>query len=134
ELAARHDVPIVLPDGLDRPDSNHLQIRFIMRLKGEGCGDTQHPSLTATVYKQSRLSYQYEAGFPRTPPSAPDLGAFPQSLLEPSSIQPDRLMIAVPDQPSTADLEAAANVAAAVGRYAGGRDVGIQLAPASGAG
>lgn len=127
ETAAQRELAISIPQTIIQPDINLVALRFIMRLPREGCADTEHPALSATIYRQSRLHYDFLDGFPRTPPGAPDLGRFPLTLLEPSTIVPDRLTMIVPDSPVDSDLRAVMNVSASVGRFTSGRPVAMQL-------
>ncbi|MEK7216739.1 MAG: cellulose biosynthesis cyclic di-GMP-binding regulatory protein BcsB [Chloroflexota bacterium] len=103
-----------------------------MRLTREGCSDLGHPSLTATVYKQTRLRYQYLPGFPKSPAEEPDLGRFPLTFLNPSNGYTNNVALGVPDNPSDSDLRAAMNVAGALSRGGENRPLNLRLVPWSG--
>ncbi|MCX6021686.1 MAG: cellulose biosynthesis cyclic di-GMP-binding regulatory protein BcsB, partial [Chloroflexi bacterium] len=70
-----------------KPDLNKIEIRIIMRLPRDGCADTSHPALSATIFRQTRIKYDFLPGFPRDPWEPPDLARFPETLMEPSAIQ-----------------------------------------------
>lgn len=127
ETGQAREIPIYIASGAIRPDINHVMLRFTMRLPREACIDTEHPALIATVYRQTRIKYDLLLNLPLLPRESPDLGRFPLTLMEPSSIKPDRLAIVVPDDPSPLELRASLNVAAAVRRYAGARPVDMHL-------
>jgi len=128
--ARPREVEIPLPPSLIRSNTNHIQIKFIMRLPREACSDTEHPALTATVFRQTRMRYDYLPGYPRAPQEAPDLGLFPLTLLESRGMEPPRLALVVPDEARQTDLRTALNISAVVGRQAGGRNITMRLLPA----
>ncbi|GEM_PF-2586351 len=130
EQAAQHEVSIAVPLSVLREDVNLVEVRFFMQIPGTGCGNSDHPSLYATVFKQTRLSYTYAPGPVMNPLPPPDLSRFPITLLDPSPGQEDRLVLVVPDDPSQAEWQAAVDVGAAVGRYGGSRHLALTLLPA----
>lgn len=129
DTARQREIHIPLPAARLKPNTNHIQIRYVMRLPGEGCTDLLHPGLTATVYKQTRIRYQYLTGLPRSSGDEPDLGRFPVTFLDPSNGVSNSVVLGVADNPTDTDLRAAMTLAAGMERSAEGRPIQFRMVP-----
>lgn len=117
---------VELPAGLLATDINHVQLRYFMRLQDDDCTNHENPALYSTVYAGSFLHYQYSSPLRYVAPAAPDLGRFPDPFLR-SALSTAEVAFVVPDQPSTAELSAAATIAARLGQAAGSKPLTTQL-------
>ena len=130
--AGRTTWRVNLPASLLAPDTNHVQLRYFMRLQDDDCSNQDNPALYSTLYATSFIHYQYATPPRYITPAPPDLGRFPDPFIRAAQPSADVTFV-VPDRPSTADLSAAATVAARIGLLAGSKPVTTHLLTAAAA-
>ncbi len=106
-----HDVP--LPHGLPTPAGLHIVAEYLPRGEDEDCEEPDERYVN--VHAMSQLSVAR-----RIRPARSDLGALPYPFAYQRARAPIQVLFALPQEPSVAVLDAAANVAAWLGRSAGG--------------
>lgn len=111
---------ISLPRDLLKRDLNHVELRYYMRLGEDECKDSESPALYSTIYADSYIHYEYRQPLQFLGLQPPDLGRFPEPFLRPE-IMAGKVAFIVPDDPSAADLSAAASIAARFGQLAIGK-------------
>jgi hypothetical protein len=70
---------------------------------------------TVTILPSSKIHFQYQVNT-----ILPDLNQFPIPFYQDRSIQPQKITILVPDQPSESELQSALNIAAGFGKFSKG--------------
>jgi hypothetical protein len=105
------DVP--LPVTALRAGDNALLLRFNLRLHDTGCSDRDNPNLWAKVFADSTIEL---AGVDT--PLTPDLGRFPAPFTTLNVFGGPRLTLVLPASPTSVELTAAAQIAAALGQAA----------------
>jgi hypothetical protein len=94
----------------DRREGYVVLVQFFMRLSDIVCEETSNPALWATVYGDSTLTYESQ---PRANPD--DLALLPYPFIVKNSLEVDRVAFNLSQKPTSAEINAAANVAAYLG-------------------
>ena len=125
ENADRNTLRVQLPAARLRPGYNTIAVRFTLRLKLEYCVHEYGEEAWGVIYGDSLLFLPHQE-HPRR--FTPDLGDFPY----PFNDRPDLgdVILAIPSQPTPAELDGALEIAARLGRAARGRTLSIRLLPA----
>lgn len=120
-------IPIPLPSGAFVPGKNKLTFRLNQRLRTTGCGDVGSSQLWTKIQSDSFLQLETV-----DTPIAADLGQYPRPFtsLTPLADSP-QLLFVLPDAPSSAELTAAAAVAAALGQAAAWQQPPLQAVTVS---
>ena len=107
--------PVQLPTNALQTGDNSLMLRFKLRLVDSGCSDVGDSSLWAKVYEDTRIDLTTsEAAI------HPDLSRYPAPFNTLSSLAGSpQLAFVFPDEPTTAELSAAARIAASLGQSSG---------------
>ena len=123
--AAYYTIPI--PAEALQPGKNSLLLRFNLRLHDTGCSDANSPSLWAKVFADTSLALD-TTDLPMTP----DLSRFPAPFDTLSGLPGSpQLTFILPDISTSAELTAAARIAAALGQAAGWQEPPMRALTAS---
>jgi len=128
----RQTFSIPLPTDGIRPAVNRLEVRALLRLRNETCGDDNNPARHLTVYGQTAVRYAYADHRPVQAPVAPDLARYPWPFFQPNPTTAADVAFLLPARPSREELEAAAGVSARLGRFAGGKPLVMRAAEDAG--
>ena len=111
--AAQTEVDLALPVAALRSGDNELRFRFKLRLFDTGCAERNNPRLWAQVLANTALDL---AGIDT--PLTPNLAEFPAPFTTVSALGGPAVLLVLAPQPAAAELSAAAQSAAALGRAA----------------
>lgn len=123
--AERTLVSLPIPASLIQRDLNEVRLAFNLRLSDcEGADD--NPARFAVVHKDSGIRYQYS---PRTRYALQDftLASFPYPFFRSGYLRLPPTAVVVPPQPNEAELSAAVQVGAHLGRFAGSANPDVRL-------
>lgn len=105
---------VTLPAGRVLPGVNKVTLKLYMRTR-EGCEDPSNPALFTRVQRESAIHYAYQEGFPLAAPST-NLALFPYPIVRAGYMRGGGTTFVLPEQPSQAELTAAATLAATISR------------------
>jgi hypothetical protein len=114
ENAAANFIVLPLPIEAFQPGSNHLTFRFNQRLHRQGCQDMNDPGLWTQIGSNSTIELDSVAV-----PIDPDLKRFPAPFDTLTTLDKSlQLSLILPPQPTSVELTAAGQIAAALGQAA----------------
>jgi hypothetical protein len=111
---------IALPENLIEVGYNRLRLAFYMGLNDFNCGDLVNPAVWATVRSASTLHFSYSLKTPE-----PNLADFPAPFIDNSELVANRTTFVLPDQPTPAELNAAALISAKLGQLVAWRTIDL---------
>ncbi len=112
EANADHsNVTFSIPNNIIRVGYNALTIEFYMGIHDNYCEDLENPGVWATIHNASFFDLSYT---PTTP--VPELSLFPFPVLDKSELLVNQVTLVVPDQPSTVELGAVADISSKLGQ------------------
>ena len=109
-----------------QPEVNRLQLQAALQLNNEDCVE-ENPARHLTIFNTTDVRYAYLDRQPSPTGVTPDLARYPAPFFLPNDPQPAGVRLVVPAEPSSAELTAAARVAAQLGQFAAGRGVPLDL-------
>ncbi|MFN8525006.1 MAG: cellulose biosynthesis cyclic di-GMP-binding regulatory protein BcsB [Chloroflexota bacterium] len=118
------DIPV--PGALIEPDTNRVTILIGQHVPDDLCPDNDHPALHTTIGQDTSIRYALGAGLRPNAPG-PELSKYPGLLLRQTGAAPTPISIVVPDAATAQELEAAASVAAQIGRAAVQNRIDVRL-------
>jgi hypothetical protein len=107
-------IDVSLPAQVVQTGDNRVLFQFQLRLQDTGCADYGDPHLWARIYNDTALELDGEDA-----PLTPDLSQWPAPFITLSTLPGNaRVTIVLPPQPTSPELTAAAQIAAALGQAA----------------
>ncbi len=108
---------IPIPADRIQPLTNQVHIAFSLLLPDDVCADELNPARYATVYEETAVAY----GSATPAGTSPfNLGLFPAAFIPAASAAPINVTVALPSQPTPAELSAAATAVGQITRRAPG--------------
>ncbi len=117
---------IPLPSDKLKRDLNHVQLKYLMRIRDDDCVNQENPGLWSTIFDTTSIHYQYQSPPQFLALPAPDLARLPEPFFR-KAVADDDIAVVIPDQPTSVEFSAAASVAARFGQWATGKPLKTSL-------
>jgi hypothetical protein len=101
---------------------NQLKVEFYMGIYDDPCEDPNNPATWATIHSSSFFEFLYIPA-----EIDPDLNRYPLPLVDSSDWIENQLTIIIPDEPTTAEINALAVLGAKLGQHAAWRTLNIDV-------
>jgi len=115
-----------IPANLIQSGYNGLTLVFYMGISENHCDDLDNPGVWATIHNTSFFNLPHSQI-----KAIPDLGVFPYPFLQPSELLINQVTVIVPDNPTSAELNAVATILAKLGQLNSYFNMNIDVLPAS---